>query len=76
MFDGGIRTLQDALRALALGASLEAASSAAPISSAFGAGGEAGVAGAIDILHEELDVSMALGGVKSIKEVGRQILVQ
>jgi L-lactate dehydrogenase (cytochrome) len=74
MFDGGIRTGQDVLRALALGAR------SCLIGRAYifglGAGGEAGVARAIDIIRKELDVSMALTGVKSVKEIGRHILLQ
>ena len=74
MFDGGIRSGQDVLRALALGAK------SCLIGRAYifglGAGGEAGVARAIDIIRKELDVSMALTGVKRVKEVGRHILAQ
>jgi L-lactate dehydrogenase (cytochrome) len=40
----------------------------------LGAGGEAGVARAIEILHKELDVTMALCGVKSIAEINRDVL--
>ncbi len=72
MFDGGIRTGADILRALALGAR------SCMIGRAFvyglGANGEAGVSKAIDILKKELDVSMALTGVKSIDEIGPQVL--
>lgn len=72
LFDGGIRSGQDVLRALALGAR------SCLIGRAFvyglGAGGEAGVTRAIDILREELDVSMALTGTKSVKDVGPHIL--
>jgi L-lactate dehydrogenase (cytochrome) len=72
MFDGGIRTGADILRALALGAR------SCMIGRAFvyglGANGEAGVAKAIDILKKELDVAMALTGVKSIDEIGPQVL--
>lgn len=74
MFDGGIRTGQDVLRALALGAK------GCLIGRAYifglGAGGEAGVAKAIDIIRKELDVSMALTGVKHVHEIGRHNLVQ
>jgi L-lactate dehydrogenase (cytochrome) len=74
MFDGGIRSGQDVLRALALGAR------SCLIGRAYifglGARGDAGVTTAIDILRKELDISMALTGVKSINEIGRHILVQ
>lgn len=74
MFDGGIRSGQDVLRALALGAT------SCLIGRAYiyglGAAGEAGVARTIEIIRKELDVSMALTGVKSIKEIGHHILVQ
>ena len=72
MFDGGIRTGADALRALALGAR------ACMIGRAYiyglGAGGQAGVSKAIDILEKELSVAMALTGVNSIKEIGPHVL--
>ena len=74
MFDGGIRSGQDVLRALALGAR------SCMIGRAYvyglGAGGEAGVAKAIEILGKELDVSMALTGSKSVRDVGRSIISQ
>ena len=74
MFDGGVRTGQDVLRALALGAR------SCLIGRAYifglGAGGQAGVAKAIDILHKELDVSMALTGAKSIEDIGPHVLSQ
>jgi L-lactate dehydrogenase (cytochrome) len=41
----------------------------------LGAGGQAGVARAIEIIRKELDVTMALTGVKSIAEIGRRMLV-
>jgi L-lactate dehydrogenase (cytochrome) len=73
MFDGGIRSGQDVLRALALGAR------SCLIGRAFlyglGAGGEAGVARAIEIIRSELDVTMALTGTRNIGEIGRQVLV-
>jgi len=72
MFDGGIRSGQDVLRALALGAR------SCMIGRAYvyglGAGGEAGVAKAIEILGKELDVSMALTGSKSVRDVDRSII--
>jgi L-lactate dehydrogenase (cytochrome) len=74
MFDGGIRSGQDIMRALALGAR------SCMIGRAYlyglGAAGEAGVARAIEILRNELDVTMALTGTGSIKEIGRQVLAE
>jgi L-lactate dehydrogenase (cytochrome) len=72
MFDGGIRTGADVVRAIALGAR------SCMIGRAFvyglGAGGQAGVSRAIEILHKELSVTMALCGVKSVAEIGRHVL--
>jgi L-lactate dehydrogenase (cytochrome) len=73
MFDGGIRSGQDVLRALALGAG--SCLIGRPYIYGLGAGGEAGVARAIDILRSELDVSMALTGVTRIDEIGPHNLV-
>ncbi len=74
MFDGGIRSGQDMMRALALGAR------SCMIGRAFlyglGAGGEDGVARAIAILRNELDVSMALTGTRRIADIGAQVLAQ
>lgn len=73
MFDGGIRSGQDVLRALALGAR------SCMIGRAYvyglGAAGEAGVAKAIDILGKELDVSMALTGTRRLSDIDRRVLV-
>ena len=74
LFDGGVRTGADVLRAVALGAK------ACLVGRAFvyglGAGGEAGVAKAISILGKELDVAMALTGSTSDRDVGREILLE
>jgi L-lactate dehydrogenase (cytochrome) len=40
----------------------------------LGAGGQAGVARAIEILQKELDVTMALCGVKNVADIGRDVL--
>jgi L-lactate dehydrogenase (cytochrome) len=73
MFDGGIRSGQDVMRALALGA--RSCLIGRPYIYGLGAGGEAGVARAIDIIRGELDVSMALTGVTRIDEIGPHNLV-
>jgi len=71
-FDGGIRSGQDLLKALALGAD------AALIGRAFvyglGAGGQAGVAKALDILGRELDNAMALTGTRNVTDVDARVL--
>jgi L-lactate dehydrogenase (cytochrome) len=74
MFDGGIRTGQDVLRALALGA--RSCMIGRSYIWGLGAGGENGVAKAIDILAKELDVSMALTGTKSVRDIDRGIIAQ
>ena len=72
MFDGGIQSGQDVLRALAMGAK------GTMIGKAFawglGAAGEAGVTMVLEILRKELDVTMALCGLKDVKEASPAIL--
>ncbi|NDP43524.1 MAG: alpha-hydroxy-acid oxidizing protein [Aromatoleum sp.] len=71
--DGGIRTGQDVLKAVALGAR------GTYIGRAFlyglGAMGEAGVTKALEIIHKELDLTMALCGRTTIGAVDRGILL-
>jgi L-lactate dehydrogenase (cytochrome) len=74
MFDGGIRSGQDVLRALALGA--RSCMIGRSYIYGLGAGGEAGVAKAIEILAKELDVSMALTGTKSVRDIDRRVIAQ
>jgi L-lactate dehydrogenase (cytochrome) len=74
MFDGGIRTGQDVLRALALGA--RSCMVGRSYIYGLGAGGEAGVAKAIEFLGKELDVSMALTGVRSVKDIDRRVIAE
>ena len=67
-FDGGIRSGQDVLKAVCLGAK------STYIGRAFiyglGAGGEAGVAQALDIIYRELDATMALCGERLLQNLG------
>jgi L-lactate dehydrogenase (cytochrome) len=72
LFDGGVRSGQDVLKALALGAR------GCLIGKAFlyalAAGGQGGVARAIEIIRNELSVSMALTGVTDVGHVDRRVL--
>jgi L-lactate dehydrogenase (cytochrome) len=72
LFDGGIQSGQDLLKALALGARGGLIGKA--FLYALAAGGEAGVARAIEIIRAELSVSMALTGVTDVVKVGREVL--
>ena len=73
LFDGGVRSGQDVLKALALGAK------GCLIGKAFlyalAARGEAGVTLALDIMKQELAVSLALTGVHDVNRVTRDVLV-
>ncbi len=70
--DSGIRSGQDVLKAIALGAK------GTYIGRAYiyglGAMGEAGVTKALEIIHKEMDMSMALCGHTDINTVDRSIL--
>jgi L-lactate dehydrogenase (cytochrome) len=74
MFDGGVRSGHDVLRALAIGA--KSCLIGRSYIYGLGAAGEIGVAKAIEIIRKELDVGMALTGVNGINEIGRHVLVQ
>src|SRR6202042_2765010 len=71
-FDGGIRSGQDVMRALALGA--RACMSGRAFVYGLGAGGQAGVARVIEIIRKELAVTMALTGINSIAEIDRRVI--
>ena len=71
--DGGIRSGQDVLKAWALGARGTMIGRAMAYS--LGAAGEAGVTKALQILHKELDVTMAFCGHTNIQTVDRNILL-
>ena len=72
--DGGIRTGQDILRAVALGAQ------GTLIGRAFlyglGANGKEGVTQTLEILQKELDLTMGLCGKRNLSEVDKSILHQ
>ena len=71
--DSGIRSGQDVLKALALGAT------GVLIGRAYiyglGAMGEAGVTKALEVIHKELDMTMALCGRRDVKTLDRDVLL-
>lgn len=71
--DSGIRSGQDVLKAVALGAK------GTYIGRAFiyglGAMGEPGVTKALEVIHKELDISMGLAGRRTIDEIDRDVLM-
>ena len=71
--DGGLRTGQDILKAIAMGAKGTLIGRA--FTFGLGANGEAGVLGTLRILQKELDMTMALCGRKNLIEVDQSILL-
>jgi L-lactate dehydrogenase (cytochrome) len=73
LMDGGVRSGQDVIKALALGAR------GVFIGRAYvyglGAMGEAGVTKCLDLIRNELDVTMAFCGLRDVKQIDRTILV-
>jgi L-lactate dehydrogenase (cytochrome) len=70
--DGGIRSGQDVLKALALGA--RAVLIGRAYAYGLGAGGQEGVAKALDILAKEMLTTMGLCGVNTIAEIDDNLL--
>lgn len=74
LMDGGVRSGQDVIKALALGAK------GVLIGRAYvyglGALGEVGVAKSLEIIRKELDITMALCGLRDVKLVNADILVK
>ena len=71
--DSGIRSGQDVLKALALGAKGTFIGRA--YIHGLGAMGEEGVTKALEVIRKELDITMALCGEKSVKNLGRHNLL-
>lgn len=70
--DSGVRSGQDVVKALALGAG------ATLIGKAFlyglGALGQRGVTTALELIRKELDVSLALTGTRDVRDIDRRVL--
>jgi L-lactate dehydrogenase (cytochrome) len=71
--DSGIRSGQDALKAVALGA--DATMIGRAYLHGLGAMGEAGVTAALEVIRKEMDITMALCGRRDIATVDRDILL-
>lgn len=71
--DGGIRSGQDVLKAIALGATGTYVGRA--FTYALGAMGREGVMKAMEIIQKELDISMALCGKRTIPDIDRNMLL-
>jgi L-lactate dehydrogenase (cytochrome) len=72
LMDSGVRTGSDMMRALALGA--RACIVGRSYIYGLGAGGQAGVARAVEILGKEFDTTMALCGKRNVAEIGPDVL--
>ena len=70
--DGGIRSGQDVLKAWALGA--RGTMIGRPFLYGLGAMGEAGVTKCLELIHNELDITMAFTGHRDIQNVAKDIL--
>jgi len=72
LVDGGIRRGTDVLKALALGA--RAVLVGRPIVYALAVAGPQGVAHALRLLRDELEIAMALTGIATLDAVPRELL--
>ena len=71
--DGGIRSGQDVLKALALGA--KGVYIGRPFLYGLGAMGQTGVTKCLEIIRNELDITMAFCGHTDIKKIDQRILI-
>ncbi|MBA4339500.1 MAG: alpha-hydroxy-acid oxidizing enzyme [Hyphomonas sp.] len=72
LVDGGVRSGQDILKAMAMGA--DAAMVGRPWVYALAGAGEAGLLNQLKAFHGEFSVSMALTGVTDTRQIGRSVL--
>lgn len=73
MIDGGIRNGTDVFKALALGAQLVFVGR--PVIYGLAVNGQKGVESVFDIIKHELDLTMALAGVTSVKDIRGEYVV-
>ena len=71
--DGGIRSGQDVIKAVALGA--KGVYIGRPFLYGLGAMGEEGVTKCLDIIRNELDLTMAFCGLRDLQQVDKKILL-
>ncbi len=74
LVDGGVRRGTDVLKAVALGA--RSVMIGRPYLWALAVDGEAGVAKVLDLMRQEITVSMSLLGVKSLGELSADLLIR
>ncbi|MDO9414905.1 alpha-hydroxy acid oxidase [Pararhizobium sp.] len=72
--DGGIRSGQDVLKSLALGA--KGTFIGRPFLYGLGAGGKAGVTKVLEIIAKELDITMALCGKRRVVDIDGSVLAK
>ena len=73
LVDGGIRTGQDLVRALALGA--RAALIGRPWAFALGAGGEPALTRYLGLVKQDMKTALGLSGAINARDVGRGVLL-
>ena len=72
LIDGGVRRGTDVIKALALGA--RAVLIGRPVLWGLSVGGQAGVERVLQILHDEIDLAMALCGCPSVAEITADLI--
>ncbi|GIL72800.1 hypothetical protein Vretimale_4489 [Volvox reticuliferus] len=73
LVDGGVRRGTDVIKALALGAS--AVLLGRPVLYGLAVGGQAGVERVLQLLRNEIELSMALAGCTSVRDIGPSLLL-
>ncbi|MDZ7829724.1 MAG: alpha-hydroxy acid oxidase [Halofilum sp. (in: g-proteobacteria)] len=72
LLDGGVRRGTDVIKALALGA--RAVLVGRPVLWGLAVGGERGVTRVLQLLHDEIDLAMALSGCASVDDIGPDLV--